>query len=146
MTWTINEARSADLDKIKSLCDSHRPELGFVMRPSLALAIDRREIFIACDNTQRLVGFVHFRHRRDQQTTLYHIAVDPNYRLHGIGTRLIEGLEKSSLDAGKTFILLKCPVTLSSNKFYERVGFRLVETLVGKARPLNLWRLDLKNR
>ncbi len=143
MSWAIRVANPADLDGIKRLCDAHRNELGFVMRPSLVSAIERREVLIAHDADQHLAGFVHFHHRRDQQTTLYHIVVDPKYRLLGVGNELVQRLRESALGAGKVFVQLKCPVTLPSNKFYEKLGFRLVETEAGKGRPLNVWRLEL---
>lgn len=138
----IRPAKTTDIEAIKTIADAHRHELGFLRRPSLLASIDRQEIFVAAENGH-IVGFVEYHHRRDEQTTLYNIAVQPDYRNQGIGQQLVEALKKDGLAHQKTFIYLKCPEDLSSNRFYRQLQFQLIETLPGKTRPLNIWQLDL---
>ena len=138
----IRKATLADLDAIKAIADAHRRELGFVLRPALAESIEREEVLVA-ENHQELIGFVEYHHRQDEQTTLYHIVVAPDYRRRGIGRRLIERLADEARMAGKEFIALKCPVTLPANDFYAHTGWSLVSGEAGKRRPLNLWRFVL---
>ena len=147
MTFGVNEivichATVADLDAIKQIADAHRRELGFVRRPTLLAAINRQEIFIAKHNEQ-LIGFVEYHHRRDEQTTLYNIAVKADYRAQGVGRALVEALAIESQSRGKAFILLKCPIDLPSNQFYETLRFQQGMAEAGKHRPLNIWQLDL---
>ena len=138
----IRTATQVDLGELKELADAHKDELGFVLRPALARSIAQGEVLVAEDKAG-LVGFVEYHHRQDEQTTLYHIVVAPDYRRRGIGRRLIERLADEARMAGKGFIALKCPTALPANDFYARTGWLLVGSEPGKNRPLNLWRLVL---
>lgn len=140
---TIRKANENDLDAIKTLADAHRVELGFVRRPTLLEAIRRGEIIIA-QNSKHIAGFVHYHHRRDTQTTLYDIAVKPDYRLAGIGKTLIYALISEAQTLGKQTILLKCPEELSANAFYASLGFERWQDDPGKRRRLIVWKLDIK--
>ena len=115
-------------------------ELGFVRKVALAESLRRREILVA-ENSEYVVGFLHYRHRRDQQTTLYNIVVLPEKRQRGIGKRLVNTLLKESRSLGKQQIVLKCPAELPANKFYARIGFRRWRKEPGKRRELIVWRL-----
>ena len=144
MTSGVNEivivkATRLDIDAIKQIADAHRRELGFIRRPSLLEAIDRSEVFLA-KKSDIPIGFVEYRHRKDEQTTLYNIAVMSEYRNSGVGRKLVERLKAESQERKKTYILLKCPEDLPANKFYSIIGFHLYETEPGKHRKLNIWR------
>ena len=141
-TLVIRKATLANLDAIKAIADLHRHELGFVMRPALARSIGRGELIVAANSTG-LIAFVEYHHRRDVQTTLYHIVVAPDYRRQGIGRRLIEQMANEARAAGKEIIMLKCPATLPANDFYARTGWLLVGSEPGKRCLLNLWQLVL---
>jgi GNAT superfamily N-acetyltransferase len=139
---TIRKAISTDLDAIKSLADAHSHELGFVLRPALARSIERSELVVAANSTGP-IAFAEYHHRRDAQTTLYHIVVAPDYRRQGIGRWLIERLADEARATGKEIIVLKCPATLPANDFYAHTGWSLAGSEPGKRRPLNLWQLPL---
>lgn len=139
---TIRKATPADLDSIKVIADAHRQELGFVLRPALARSIMRGEILVA-ENSQGLIGFVEYHHRRDEQTTLYHIVVVANHRRQGVGEALIDALCDEALRLGKQVIQLKCPADLPAQEFYARLEFDLLGQEEGKARPLTIWSLSL---
>ncbi|MCB9105081.1 MAG: GNAT family N-acetyltransferase [Anaerolineales bacterium] len=94
-------------------------------------AINRSELFVA-NQDGNIVGFVEYRHRRDEQTTLYNIVVVGDYRRKGIGEKLVEALIEEAKALNKSFILLKCPEELCANKFYETLNFHLEETEEGK--------------
>jgi N-acetylglutamate synthase-like GNAT family acetyltransferase len=138
----VRKATTDDLDAIKTLADAHRRELGFVRRPALASAISRQEVLIA-EEQDVLVGFAEYHHRRDEQTTVYHVAVDADHRRSGIGRQLIEALVTEAKGFGKSLIQLKCPSQLEANDFYAKVGFSRSGTQSGKNRDLVLWRMDL---
>ena len=138
----IRTATVSDLEELKELTDAHKHELGFVLRPALARSIARGEVLVA-RNDAGLIGFVEYHHRQDEQTTLYHIVVAPDYRRQGIGQRLIEWLADEARASNKEVIVLKCPDTLPANEFYARTGWSLVGSEPGKRRLLNLWRLVL---
>lgn len=135
----IRKATSEDLDVVKQLADQHRAELGFVLRPALEKSITEQELLVA-QVERHVVGFVHYHHRRDHQTTLYHIAVNANFRGQGIGKALIDALALESKQHGKQQILLRCPIDLTANSFYKRIGFSLLRDEDGNQRKLKVWR------
>jgi len=138
----VRKAVLSDLDALKSIADAHKHELGFVLRPALADSINRGQVLIA-ENSAGPIGFVEYRHRRDEQTTLYHIAVSPDHRRQGIGRRLMTALADDARRHDKIFIQLKCPAGLPANRFYARLGFQHLLTENGRRRPLLVWRIDL---
>jgi N-acetylglutamate synthase-like GNAT family acetyltransferase len=139
---TLRKAVPEDLPLLKTLADAHRHELGFVHRQALLRSINKQEVIVA-QNTDKLVAFVEYHHRKDQQTTLYHIVVDPEYRGQGIGYALIEKLRQESHKLRKQFIRIKCPDDLEANHFYEHVGCQLIEKEEGKRRALLIWELEI---
>jgi len=141
-TLVIRKATPADLDAIKIIADAHRHELGFVLRPALAESIGRDEVLVA-ENHQGLIGFVEYHHRRDTQTTLYHVAVIPRYRRQGIGRMLVNALCVEALSLGKRVIRLKCPADLPARGFYACLGFETLKEERGNGRPLLIWSLSL---
>ena len=140
--YTVRKATSADLDAVKALADAHRNELGFVLRPALAKSIALGEVLIA-ENSASLIGFVEYHHRRDEQTTLYHIAVTPRHRRQGVGRALIDALRNEALTLEKRIVRLKCPVDLPAQGFYVRLGFSAFGQEMGKGRPLVVWTFPL---
>jgi ribosomal protein S18 acetylase RimI-like enzyme len=113
-----------------------------VLRPALAKSLERGEVLVS-ENSKGIVGFVEYHHRRDEQTTLYHIAVYSDHRRLNIGKRLIAALADDAREHGKRFIQLKCPVDLDANTFYRRLGFSRAGVQPGKNRDLAIWRLQM---
>jgi ribosomal protein S18 acetylase RimI-like enzyme len=138
----IRSATPDDIDAIKQLADSHRHELGFLRRPSLLEAIQRQELLVA-QNSKDIVGFIEYRHRRDQQTTLYNLVVRPDHLRQGIGRDLTLALETEAQQKAKSWILLRCPEDLPANQFYASIGYEKIEVEEGKLRRLNIWRKNL---
>ncbi len=60
----------------------------------------------------------------------------PDRRKQGTGRQLIEAWEEHSIKSGIVRLRLKCPVDLSANGFYLRLGFSRVDIEAGKHRPL----------
>lgn len=139
----LRKAVLSDLDAIKRLYGQHSRELGFVLRPSLVKSIDLREIILA--EEMNLVGAVHYHHRLDKQTTLYHIAVASDRRREKVGRHLIEALLLESQQLQMQKILLKCPEELEANVFYAAVGFKLSGVEAGKHRRLNVWVYEISD-
>lgn len=132
MSVAIRRARLADVDGIKKLAQRHSDELGFVMKCTIEQGIGRGELLVAAADDE-VVGFANTHRRRDGVTVLYELAVAEEHRHQGIAKQLLGVMGRP--------LVAKCPAKLPSNKFYLRVGFRLVETVRGKSRTLNVWRL-----
>lgn len=130
-------AQTEDLFPIKLLADAHRQELGFVNRAVLAKAITDQEILYLPE------GFLHFHHRRNKISTLYHLCVAPTQRRQGIGRQLLLAWSEHSRNCGITTLRLKCPLDSTANGFYSRLGFSRVDIEPGKHRRLVVWERKL---
>jgi len=140
----VRKAHADDLDAIKSLADANKASLGFVLRPALAAGIQQGWLLVA-EQDEHVIGFVHYRHCRDTQTTLYEICVDEACRGNGVGRALVQALLAESATLGQAFIRLKAPVDLPANKFYQQLGFTLTDAKQGKRRQLNTWEIRPDN-
>jgi len=138
----VRKARAEDLDAIKVLTDANKSSLGFVLRPALADGIQRGWLLVV-EQAGQVIGFVHYRHRRDSRTTLYEICVDEAWRGNGVGRSLVQALAAESEALGKVCIRLKAPADLPANEFYRQTGFTLVNVQEGKRRQLNVWEIRL---
>jgi N-acetylglutamate synthase-like GNAT family acetyltransferase len=142
--FSIRQARDYELNSIKIIVDKNKKELGFVTRPALQFSIQRSELYLAVETaTKTIIGLVHYRHRRDKQTTLYSIVIEQNFRGYGIGKRLVRTLAKQARRKGQTHILLRCPEELPANEFYRACGFQCTSVEPGKKRALNIWVIRL---
>ncbi len=134
---TVKVATAFDLAFIKALADVHRHEVGFIKQATLEVALAHQEILCTPQ------GFLHFHHRRDRISTLYHICVSPHYRRQGVGSLLLSAWEENSRNSGITTLRLKCPLDLPANGFYYRMGFSRVSIDPGKKRSLVVWEKKL---
>jgi len=142
MNVLIRKAILSDIEDIKQLADSHRYEIGFIRRASLVRSIERREMLVVTNST-KMLGFVDYHHRRDAQTTLYHIVVVPDHRYEKIGALMFQKLAREAKALRKEFIQLKCPAELPANKFYESIGCRLLREEEGNSRKLQIWQSSI---
>lgn len=142
MSFSILKAEPDDLAQIKYICQKYPKELGFVKRGYLAESIERGCIFVAKE-ADLVIGFVEYRQRKDEQTTLYHLAAHPEHHKRGVAKALIDKLAEESRLLCKEIILLKCPEEMPANNFYEKYGFELIRIEPGKNRKVNVWRLNL---
>lgn len=139
----VRLAEKQDIDQIKAIADANRDALGFLPRPKIEDAVKAERIKVVTDNGQ-ILGFVIYRHRKtDQQTTLSDICIAESHRSRGAGKLLIETLYKECQSFSRDFILLKCPEDLSANHFYRKMGFHHERTENGRARRLNVWRMNI---
>lgn len=109
-------------------------------------SILRKQLFISIDNNQ-IIGFINYRHRRDEQTTIYEVCVENKYRLQGYGTALINSVIHESLALDKKHIQLKCPADLDANIFYFNLGF-IIKSTKEKTnfKKLILWQYNHENQ
>jgi ribosomal protein S18 acetylase RimI-like enzyme len=138
----IRQAELRDLAAVKQMADANTNSLGFVPRPALAAGIARGWLLVAecvTEGAGEIVGFVHYRHRQDLQTTLYEICVARYHRRRGIGIALVSALAAEAASLGKTHVRLKAPTEIAANNFYRAVGFSLIGTEPGRKRDLNIW-------
>jgi GNAT superfamily N-acetyltransferase len=80
----------------------------------------RRCILLALDGS-RIIGTASL-----ERNWIYAVFVDPDLQRHGVGTRLMQELEKRARESA--FSRLGVYSSVSAVQFYERVGFAIEET------------------
>lgn len=129
----IRLATEQDIDTISKIASKSSKEIGFVMKVAMKEAI-KKDSLIVYERNRQVVGFCKFNKRKkDGVTVIYEICVLKEFRGLGYGRMMVEYLDRP--------IELKCPVDNASNKFYKAIGAELVETVPGRKRELNIWRL-----
>ena len=128
----VRLATLEDIDSIKKIADKYTKEIGFVLRPALVEHCNKKTLLVY-EIDGEIMGFCNYHHRRDGINVIYEICVSDNYRNKGIAKQLIDNIPKP--------IRLKCPVDNESNKFYIHIGARLIETVAGKKRDLNVYEI-----
>ncbi len=114
----------------------HRDELGFVNQAQ----VREKDLYIEQRNDE-VVGAALANHCiQKSQTTLYELAVLPEYRRDGIAKELIDRLSR---DSPHERLIAKCPEELSANEFYGSTGWTLVDREGGKNKALNVWKKDI---
>jgi ribosomal protein S18 acetylase RimI-like enzyme len=142
-SFHVSHASTNDIGRIKRIADSNRNELGFLPRPKVGEAVENKRIIVIKTTDDEVIGFVIFRHRKtDKQTTLSDICVQRDWRGQGLGKVLLQHLYDECLELKRDFIQLKCPVDLSANAFYKKLGFKKHRKEKGRKRELNVWRLS----
>ncbi|RWR08490.1 GNAT family N-acetyltransferase [Paenirhodobacter populi] len=93
------------------------------------------------------VGDAHFDYKHYPAVKIARLAVDRRYRGNGLGRHLVDfslGLARDTIASavGCRFVVLDAK--RQSVAFYEKNGFRLIDTETNKARPEPVMFLDLK--
>lgn len=139
----VRVAEPGDISACKSIADTHRNALGFIVVATFADAIHRNQLLVA-ERSGEVVGFVRYNHRqRGDETALYDIGVAHSAQRQGVGRLLVEALRESCRLHERHAIVARCPENLPANAFYARLGFQRIQIEPGRRRPLVLWRLIL---
>jgi GNAT superfamily N-acetyltransferase len=127
------------VDKAAGAADvfqAHRDELGFVNRAQC-----REKDLYTVERGGRVVAAALGNHCvRKPQTTLYELAVLPEYRREGFAVELVN---RMAAESPHKKIVAKCPSELPSNQFYAQTGWQLTGHDAGKNRPLNVWQFKI---
>lgn len=116
----------------KKVFQQHRDELGFITKAQC-----EEKTLLTVQRGGEVVGAALANHCvRKPQTTLYDLAVLPDFRREGIATELMTRLKRQTPHEK---LVAKCPVELEANEFYRQTGWECVDTLAGKNRELNVW-------
>ena len=108
-------------------------DLGWSWTPSRVVRNIRSpdNVVLVANQRQRIAGFAIMYFGREE-ARLNLLAVRPDCRRAGVGRRLIEWLEASALVAGISVVFLELrAANPGARAFYEKLGYRRVETLPG---------------
>lgn len=129
---------SSTAEAAADVFQAHRDELGFVNRAQVQegdLVTERRD--------GRIVGALLGNHCvQKPQSTVYELAVLPEYRRQGIASGLVD---QFTAESPHEKLVAKCPVTLPANDFYQAAGWELVDREEGKNRALNVWKYPVND-
>jgi GNAT superfamily N-acetyltransferase len=114
----------------------HRDELGFVTKAQCA----EKDLYTVTRDGETVGAALTNHCVQKPQTTLYELAVLPEYRREGIATELIQRVKR---DSPHDKVRAKCPVHLPANEFYHSTGWEQIDRHSGKHTPLNEWELDI---
>lgn len=146
MNILARKANIGDLKDIKKIADDNKRAIGFISHPIFKESIKRKQLYISLDGDQ-ITGFINYRHRKDNQTTIYEVCVIGEFRLQGHGTALMDAVINESLSLGKKYIQLKCPADLDANIFYFNLDFMIESTRERtNFKKLIVWQYNLENR
>lgn len=119
-------------DCAEALLDSEIGKMYFPSRDKaetfLRQGLTKGEISVAVDENERCVGYIWFTLDGAFYKFPYvlNIAVKRDYRMRGIGKKLLSFFEKEGFRKSKRLFLLVSSFNLGAKKFYERTGYREV--------------------
>jgi GNAT superfamily N-acetyltransferase/predicted nucleic acid-binding protein len=136
----------AYIERVRTLADQHRESFGFLPASAYTELAVKDRLWVAIDkNTGNLCGFLSFGGRYPQ-VKIFQLFVEESVRRHRVGERLIVGLKEVSQRAGVQTISARIAADLPANKFWERMGFRLIRQEAGgkvRDRMINVRGLEI---
>lgn len=127
---------SSSAEAAADVFQAHRDELGFVNRAQC----QEGDLYTVERDGQVVAAALGNHCVRKPQTTLYELAVLPEYRRRGIASELIA---RMAWESPHEKIVAKCPVGLPANEFYRADGWTRVGVEDGKNRDLAVWEKDI---
>ena len=128
MGVVVREAKLEDLNAIMTIARQDVDHLGFEPRGAYVQSIEDFKLFVAILDEKYVIGFVKFGGTTKDMWTIYQIATARVARGKGAGRALIEYL---SFVAGQNEAGIRLKVTTENSvavAFYQRIGFRIVDT------------------
>lgn len=128
----VRELTHAELPLILPLIEKHNPSFpAEELRLRLEKMIERGYHCIAAYQEGRIVGVAGYwlitRFYSGDYMDVDNVVVDENLRAQGIGTALMDWLEKHAVSLGCRSVMLDSYVTLSrAHRFYFRHGYEIL--------------------
>jgi GNAT superfamily N-acetyltransferase/predicted nucleic acid-binding protein len=121
----------AYIDRARGLADAHRESFGFLPASAYTELAVKNRLWVAIDEeAEELCGFLSFGGRYPH-VKIFQLCVIESVRRHAIGSKLIAELKEVSRATGVQTISARIAADLPANKFWERVGFRLIRQEAG---------------
>jgi GNAT superfamily N-acetyltransferase/predicted nucleic acid-binding protein len=142
MRISITQSSEKYLDKIIRLWRKHSDTLGFFPEGAFEEYCRKKQILLAHSETDELVGYLIFRHSRNE-TTIVHLCVNQSYRSTGVAHKLLHKLIESSNNSRG--IGLKCRRDYNLSGFWSSLGFIARADITGRAKEptsLTKWWMD----
>ena len=118
--------------------------LGFLPKGAYVQSACSKQILIAIDNNNRLLGYLLYAiNNRQSFTYIVHLCVDKAYRRHGVALALTDELKKKTL--ALTGIRVRCRRDYNLRHLWESLGFTVKGEMLGRGKdnkPLTIWWYD----
>jgi amino-acid N-acetyltransferase len=115
---TVSRARTGDVRAIRSLVDLYATERRLLSKATVALYEDVQEFWVARDGGT-VVGCGALHVMWEDLAEVRTVAVDPSYRGHGVGRRIVSGL----LDAARELGVARVFCLTFETGFFGSFGF-----------------------
>lgn len=120
-------------DDAADVFQQHRNELGFVNRAQC----EEKDLLTTQRDGEVVAALLGNHCVRKDQSTVYELAVLPEYRRSGLARTLVRRfMSESPHDK----LIAKCPIELPAMQFYNQTGWNLQAVESGKNKPLAVWR------
>ena len=136
MNFNIRRCMITDTEPIFKLCQE---ELGYNFSIEQVEANIRRmvgepnNLLLVAEQGDEVVGFVHAHNHEPvyapPMKSIVAIAVDPEYRAHGLGRRLVEAVEAWARETGAAGVRVNSGEMMNSAlHFYKSMGYEYIKT------------------
>ena len=98
------------------------------MRVTREINAENSNVIVTVE-VSKIIGFAVMKYL-DDEAKLNLFAVHPKHRRGGIGTRMIEWLEKTALINGNSVVYLETRLNnQAARKFYESLGYKVIQRI-----------------
>ena len=134
------------IDRVRELADANRSAFSFLPAGVYEDAAMKGGLWIAVDQTKKnLMGYLLFGGTYPH-LKIVQIHVLPEFRSAGLARTFIEELRRYGEEKNYLTISARVATELEANRFWQRIGFRIVRQVVGgkkSGRTLNVYLFEL---
>lgn len=120
------------VDQVRQLADSHRRELAFLPKGVYVESAARGNLWVAIDDRSEMRGYL-LLGGQHPRTKVFHLCTHADHRESGVGQALVSELVKYTTDSGWHRITARVYAHLRANRFWQRVGFHIIDRVPGKS-------------
>lgn len=132
MDVSCRNIKESDIRRVDQIANQFLNEIGWVRRSEIYEGIENKT-FKVIEVDEVVVGFINWRVRkRDGVCVIDHIGVHRDYQSKGLGQELMSHLPITTQ-------LVRTMDGIPSNRFYERLGFKLDSQKQGRKFLINTY-------
>lgn len=129
---TVRKARMPDVPSLLALINAYAGEGAMLPRTAFEMSENIRDFTVICSG-ERVLGTAALHFYGSTVAEVRSLAVDREYKSHGLGRLLVEAVEQEAVDFGLELLFAFTYVP----KFFEKLGFVVVDR--GEL-PLKAWK------
>jgi len=130
--FSLRKARMQDVRSLLALINGYAAEGAMLPRTAFEMSENIRDFTVICSG-ERVLGCAALHFYGSSAAEVRSLAVDPEYKSHGLGKMLVKAVEREAVDFGLELLFAFTYVP----KFFEKLGFIVVDR--GEL-PLKAWK------